>query len=90
MVWVNICANLVSIGDFGFNYNLCSLWHTGPSVFGHIHVGRMWELWDGEAICFWLISLFLSVCWLEKLMRTHGVFLAMYAAYSLNKYCAYC
>ena len=34
--------------------------------FGHIHDGVMWELGDGEAVCLWLISLFLSVCWLES------------------------
>jgi hypothetical protein len=46
-------------------------------VFGHIYDGGMWELGDGEAVCFWLISLFLSVCWFEKLMLTHGVFVVL-------------
>jgi len=27
-----MCASLVSFGDFSFNFDLCSLWLTGPSV----------------------------------------------------------
>jgi len=46
-------------------------------VFGHIHDGGMWELGDGEAVCFQLISLFLSVCWQEKLMLSHGAFVVI-------------
>jgi hypothetical protein len=46
-------------------------------VFGHIHDGEMWRLGDGEAVCFWLISLFLSVCWLEKLMLGYGAFVVV-------------
>ena len=45
-------------------------------VFGHFHDGRMWELGDGEAVCFRLFSLFLSVCLLEKLMLSRGVCVA--------------
>jgi hypothetical protein len=37
----------------------------------------MWELGDGEAVCFRLISLFLSVFWLEKLMLSHGAFVVV-------------
>ena len=44
------------------------------TVFRHVHDGGMWELGDGEAICFWLFRLFLSVCWLEKLVLSHGAF----------------
>ena len=40
-------------------------------------MGGMWELGDGEAVCFWLISLFLSVCWLEKLMLSHDAFVVV-------------
>jgi len=55
----------------------------------------MWELGDGEAVCFWLISLFLSVYWLEKFMLSHGAFvvvldLVMYTTYDCNKYCGCC
>jgi hypothetical protein len=32
---------------------------------------------DGEAVCFRLFSLFLSVCWLEKLMLSHGTFVVV-------------
>jgi hypothetical protein len=46
-------------------------------VFGHIHDGRMWELGDGEAVCFWLFSLFLSVCCLERIMLNHGAFVVV-------------
>jgi len=46
-------------------------------VFGHIHDRGMWELEDGEAVCFRLISLFIFVCWLEKLMLSHGAFVAV-------------
>ena len=46
-------------------------------IFGHVHDGGMWELGDGEAVCFWLISLSLSVCWLEKLMLSHGAFVVV-------------
>ena len=46
-------------------------------VFGHIHDGGMWELGDGEAVCFRLFSLFLSVCWLEKLMLTNDAFVVV-------------
>jgi len=42
-------------------------------VFGHIRDG-MWELGGGKAVCFQLISLFPSVCWLEKLMLSLGAF----------------
>ena len=41
-------------------------------AFGHIHDGGMWKLGDGEAVCFQLISLFLSVCWLEKPILSRG------------------
>ena len=44
---------------------------------------------DGDAVCFRLISLFLSVCWLEKLILSHGAFdvldLVMYRTYDRNK-----
>jgi len=40
------------------------------NVFGHFHDGGDGGV--GEAVCFQLISLFLSVCWLEKLMLSHG------------------
>ena len=43
-------------------------------VFGHMHDGGMWEMGDGEAVCFRLFSLFLCVCRLEKLMPSHGAF----------------
>jgi len=64
-------------------------------VFGHIHDGGMWELGDGEAVCFRLFSLFLSVCCLEKLMLSHGTFvvvidLVMYTTYDRNKFCDCC
>jgi hypothetical protein len=35
------------------------------------------EVGDGEAVCFRLFSLFLSVFWLEKLMLTHGAFVVL-------------
>ena len=35
-------------------------------------------LGDGEAVCFRLISLFLSVCWLEKLRLSHGAFVVVF------------
>jgi hypothetical protein len=35
------------------------------------------ELGDGEAVCFQLISLFISVCWLEKLMLSCGTFVVV-------------
>jgi len=41
-------------------------------VLGCIHDGGMWELGDREAVCFWLINLFLSVCWLEKPILSRG------------------
>jgi hypothetical protein len=46
-------------------------------VFGHIHDEEKWELGDGEAVCFRIISLFLSVSWLEKLMLNHGAFVVV-------------
>jgi len=51
---------------------LCGILHRLLAiVFGHIHDGVMSGLRDGEAACFRLISLFLSVCWLEKFMLLH-------------------
>ena len=32
---------------------------------------------DGEVVCFRLFGLFLSVCWLEKVMLTHGAFVVV-------------
>ena len=64
-------ASLVSF--WGFWFLFCSLFFVVYQtvclaiVFGHIHDVAMWELGDGEAVCFRLISLFLSICWLEKL-----------------------
>ena len=56
----------------------------------------MCELGDGEAVCFRLFSLFLSVCWLGKLVLIHGAFVVvvidhvMYTMYDGNKYCDCC
>jgi len=67
-----MCISLVSFGDFGFYFDLCGILHRLLAiVFGHIHDGVMSGLRDGEAACFRLISLFLSVCWLEKFMLLH-------------------
>ena len=41
-------------------------------VFGHIYDGEMWELRDREAVCYRLISLFLSAYLLEKLVLSYG------------------
>ena len=32
---------------------------------------------DGEAVCFRLFSLFLCVCWLEKLILSHVAFVVV-------------
>jgi len=45
-------------------------------VFGSIGDGGKWELGDGEAVCFRLISFF-SICWLEKLMLSQGAFVVV-------------
>lgn len=45
--------------------------------FGHVHDVEMWVLEDGEAVCFQLIGLFISVCWLEKLMPSHCAFVVL-------------
>ena len=50
-------------------FHLCSVWYF---FFGTSMMWGMWEFGDGEAVFFRLISLFLSVCWLEKLMVSHG------------------
>jgi hypothetical protein len=47
------------------------------------------------AIFIWLISLFLSVCWLEKFLFSLGAFLCysvlvMFATYDHNEYCDCC
>ena len=55
-------------------------------MMGDVGVGG----WRG---CVLLVSLFLSVCWLEKLMLSHGGFvvldLVMYGTYDRNK-CSGC
>ena len=70
-----MCVSLVSFGDFGFYYDHFSVAYRTVClaiVFGHIHDGGMWELGDGEAVCFQLFSFSLSVYWLEKFMLSHG------------------
>jgi hypothetical protein len=72
---------MVSFGDFGFYFAFCfSVAYQTIClviIFGQVYDGEMWQLWDGEAVCFWLFSLFLSVCWLEKLMLSHGAFVVV-------------
>jgi hypothetical protein len=94
-----MCASLVSFGDFVFLFwSLFSVAHWTTClaiVFGQIDDEWKWELGDGEAACFCFISLFLSVCWLEKLMLGHGAFvvvldLEMYTTYDRNKYYECC
>jgi len=72
-----MCASMLSFGDFDLCCSVAYCTVCLVIVFGYVHDGKMWELWDGEAVCFWLFSLFLSVRWLEKLMLSHGAFVVI-------------
>jgi len=62
-------------------------------VFGHIHDVGMWELQDGEAACFQLISffcLFIGKTHAESWCLFVVSDLVIYATYDHNKYSDYC
>jgi hypothetical protein len=60
-----MCVSLVSLGDFGFYFGHCSLWHTGQSLqrlfwgrhmMGDVGVGGMGRLSaSGYLVCFFLL-----------------------------------
>ena len=68
LVWFRLGILDYILSLFSVVYRTVSL----AIFFWHIRDGGMWELGDWEVVCFRLVSLFLSVCWLEKLMLNHG------------------
>jgi hypothetical protein len=50
--------------------------------FWHIRDEGMWEFGD-RTVLIRLISLFLSVCWLEKFLLSHGAFVVLHRSHNV-------